>query len=84
MTARGIIPDIDLSSGPTDAGVSHAHAVLLRKPDGGWAIVDSGSANGTYLNQSDEALPANQVTELADGDQIHLGAWTTLTVRRIP
>ncbi len=80
--SRGITPDIDLSSGPTDAGVSHEHALLIRQPDGGWAVVDSGSANGTYLNDSDEALPLNQITELADGDRIHVGAWTTISLRR--
>jgi hypothetical protein len=80
--SRGIRPDIDLSSAPADLGVSHRHAELIRHPDGRWAVVDRGSANGTYLNDSDDPLPSDQVTVLAPGDVIHVGAWTTIVVRR--
>jgi predicted component of type VI protein secretion system len=43
-------------------------------------VVDLDSANGTYLNDSTDPLPANQPAKLAVGDRVHLGAWTTLTV----
>ncbi len=43
-------------------------------------MVDLDSANGTYLNDSPDPLPANQPTSLAAGDRIHVGAWTTLTL----
>src|SRR5690349_4596703 len=48
--SRGIEPDIDLTGPPEDAGVSHAHALLVATPEGGWSVVDLDSANGTYLN----------------------------------
>jgi FHA domain/Double zinc ribbon len=78
-TRLGIYPDIDLSAAPEDIGVSRQHAVLRATTDGAWAIVDPGSANGTYLNDDDRPLPTNQVVALADGDRIHVGAWTTIT-----
>src|SRR5271165_3945833 len=48
-TTRGIRPEIDLSGPLEDTGVSHRHAVLMRQPDGTWALVDQDSTNGTYL-----------------------------------
>jgi len=80
--SRGLTPEIDLSGTLEDVGVSHRHAVLMRQPDGSWALVDEGSANGTYLNVDQDPIPANQRLPLRDGDQIHVGAWTTLTVER--
>lgn len=76
---RGIDPDIDLSAAPEDSGVSHGHAAIINA-EGRWCLVDVGSANGTYLNTAVEPIPANTPMPLSDGDQIHLGAWTTLTV----
>ena len=81
--ARGIRPEIDLSSPPIDTGISHEHALLVRHGRSGWAVVDPGSANGVFLNESTDTLPLNKITSLADGDRIHLGAWTTITVRRV-
>ena len=79
--SRGINPDIDLSAPPTDTGISHQHAILVHQDDGTWAIIDPGSTNGVFINDSTEPLPVNRVTALTDGDRIHLGAWTTLTIR---
>jgi pSer/pThr/pTyr-binding forkhead associated (FHA) protein len=76
---RGILPDIDLTGPPEDIGVSRLHALLVAGPDG-WSVVDMNSANGTYLNESGDPLPANTPTSLTSGDRIHLGAWTTLTL----
>jgi predicted ATPase/DNA-binding SARP family transcriptional activator len=81
--AHGVVPEIDLSSPPTDTGVSRQHAMLLKQPDGGWSIVDPGSTNGIYLNDADQALPLGRTTSLEDGDQVHIGAWTTITIRRV-
>jgi hypothetical protein len=78
-TSRGIDPEIDLTGPPTDPGVSHLHAVLLAEPDGGWAVLDPGSANGTMVNGR-EIAPGERVP-LRDGDRIYLGAWTVLTIR---
>ena len=54
--SRGLQPEIDLTGPPADTGVSHLHAVLLAQPDGSWAIVDPGSANGTKLNEQDLSI----------------------------
>jgi hypothetical protein len=45
--SRGIEPEIDLTGPPADPGISHLHAVLPVEPHGGWAVLDSGSSNGT-------------------------------------
>ena len=80
--SKGIVPDIDLSGPLEDLGVSHRHAVLMRQPGGDWALVDEGSTNGTFLNGERDPVPPNQPVPLRDGDQIHIGAWTTLAVER--
>jgi hypothetical protein len=80
-TSRGIHPEIDLSEPPEDPGVSHMHAVLLPQPDGTWALVDPGSMNGTTLNGGTKPLDVNVPVPLGDGDRVHVGAWTTITVR---
>src|SRR6266508_3658511 len=79
--SRGIEPDIDLTGPPEDAGVSHAHALLVSTPDGGWNVVDLDSANGTYLNEGTDPIEANVPVAVKAGDRIHLGAWTTLTLQ---
>jgi len=50
-----------------DPGISRHHCKLVRS-GGGWTLVDSGSANGTWVNEV-------QVTErlLKNGDMIRLG-----------
>ena len=78
--SRGIDPEIDLTGPPADPGVSRLHALLVAGPDGTWSVVDPGSENGTLLNGN--TIPANQAVALHDGDRIHLGAWTALTITR--
>ncbi|MBP2330970.1 hypothetical protein JOF56_011355 [Kibdelosporangium banguiense] len=78
---RGILPDIDLTGPPEDPGVSRLHALLVAQPDGGWAVVDINSANGTTLNYRRDMLKPNTPRSLEDGDRIHLGAWTTITLQ---
>ncbi len=80
--SRGITPEIDLASPPVDPGVSREHARLLAQPDGSWALVDEGSTNGTYLNGGATPIPAKAQVPLADGDRVHLGVWTTITLHR--
>lgn len=81
--SRGINPEVDLSGAPEDPGVSHLHAVLVGSPDGGWSIIDPGSSNGTFLNDSADPIAKNSAVHLTDGDQLHIGAWTTLTLRQV-
>lgn len=83
-TSRAFTPEIDLSCPPEDPGVSHEHAQLLAQPDGSWALVDRGSTNGTYLNGSPDPVPSNLLVPLAADDRIHVGVWTTITVRPSP
>jgi pSer/pThr/pTyr-binding forkhead associated (FHA) protein len=78
--SRGLAPEIDLTGPPADPGISRLHAVLIATPDGNWAVLDPGSANGTLVNGSEIGV-GDQVS-LHDGDRINLGAWTAITVHR--
>jgi hypothetical protein len=77
---QGVEPGIDLGIHPIDRGVSTQHAVLQIR-DSGLTVTDLGSTNGTSLNDSDDLLANGEETVLSDGDRIHVGAWTTITVR---
>ncbi|TDC62814.1 FHA domain-containing protein [Actinomadura sp. GC306] len=79
-TSRAILPEIDLSAPPEDPAVSHLHAVLLAQPDGAWHLVDPGSTNGTTVNGGTEPIEVNTPVPLTDGDRVHVGAWTTITL----
>ncbi|MER6099999.1 FHA domain-containing protein [Streptomyces sp. NPDC001728] len=79
--STGESPDIDLSVPPEDPGVSHQHAVLVQQPDGSWAVVDQNSTNGTTVNGGEEPIQPYVPVQLQDGDRVHVGAWTTITVR---
>ncbi|MEU0497535.1 FHA domain-containing protein [Mycobacterium sp. NPDC006124] len=76
---HGVTPEIDLGLQPADRGVSTQHAVL-RIRDTGPTVTDLGSTNGTSLNGGEELLAENVETPLSDGDRIHVGAWTTITI----
>ena len=78
--SRGIDPEIDLTGPPADPGISRLHAVLIAMPDGSWAVLDPGSANGTLVNGTE--VPTGVQVPLRDGDRINLGAWTAITVHR--
>jgi len=80
--STGESPDIDLSVPPEDPGVSHQHAMLVQQPDGSWAVVDQNSTNGTTVNGGEEPIQPFVPVPLQDGDRVHVGAWTTITIRR--
>ncbi len=63
-----------------DPGVSHSHALLTLSVDGVWLVSDLGSTNGTYVNDEQQPLTAGQTRALKDGDRVHVGAWTTITL----
>jgi pSer/pThr/pTyr-binding forkhead associated (FHA) protein len=81
---RGIEPAIDLSGPLADPAASHQHALLTRLEDGDYTVTDLGSTNGTALNDGRVAIEPGQPHRLVDGDRIHIGAWTTIIVRRLP
>jgi hypothetical protein len=77
-TSKGTNPELDLAD--SDPGVSHSHALLTLSVDGAWLVSDLGSTNGTYLNDEKQPLTAGQTRSLKDGDEVHVGAWTTITL----
>jgi hypothetical protein len=74
---RGINPDIDLAGTPEDRD-SPTSTLLVRGPEGRYAVVDAGSTNGTVVNDVVSCVP--DVRCRCDGDQVH-GARTTITIR---
>ena len=81
-TSKGTHPEIDLAD--DDPGVSHSHALLTLSVDGVWLVSDLGSTNGTYVNAEQQPLTAGESRALTDGDRVHVGAWTTLTLHAPP
>lgn len=81
--SRGIAPEVDVSADP---GVSRRHAQLTT--DGTrWFVEDLGSANGTYVGAAAQSLPrdpipAGEKREVASGEQVYLGAWTRIVIRK--
>jgi uncharacterized OB-fold protein len=80
--SRGIVPDIDLGGSYDDPGVSRRHLRFDRLPDGAYAVIDCGSTNGTTINDDSTPIPPDTPVPLAEGDRVHLGAWTTITIVR--
>jgi DNA-binding SARP family transcriptional activator len=78
-----INPEIDLSGAIEDDGVSRRHAVLMRQPEGHWALVDQDSANGTLLRIDQDPIPPNHPIPLSDGDSAYVGYWTKLSIERV-
>jgi hypothetical protein len=78
--SRGTNPAIDLAGPPEDPAVSHTHASLLPSDDGAWKLIDHGSTNGTYVNESLDAVPANRPLSIGPGDRVYVGAWTRITL----
>ena len=81
-SSKGTHPEIDLAD--DDPGVSHSHALLTLSVDGVWLVSDLGSTNGTYVNAEQQPLTAGESRALTDGDRVHVGAWTTLTLHAPP
>jgi hypothetical protein len=77
----GAPQQVDCSIAPEDPGVSHLHAVLVRDDAGSYAIRDLGSMNGTTINDDPTPIAPDALVPLAEGDRVHVGAWTMLTMR---
>ncbi len=84
--SRGRPPDqaleINLAGAGEDPAVSHLHAVLERQDDGSYTLRDLGSSNGTTINDDPTPVGVDVRAPVADGDRIHVGAWTTITLRK--
>jgi hypothetical protein len=80
--SRNIHPDIDCE---TDSGASRRQSQLTT--DGTrWWVEDLDSANGTFVGQASDPLPADPIPvgskhELKPGDRIYVGAWTRIVIR---
>lgn len=68
FTAIGRHPDQDMQI--LDRVVSKEHAHIERQPDGGYAIRDNQSRNGTYVN----GVLVQDVRRLRNGDRITVGS----------
>ena len=77
-------PDIDLSGALADPGVSHRHAMLRRRDEGEWSIVDLGSTNGTFVGDSETRSSPGAEVAVVDGSSVRVGAWTRITIHRRP
>jgi pSer/pThr/pTyr-binding forkhead associated (FHA) protein len=75
---RDIHPEIALD----DPGASRRHAKFVFLADGGIALQDLASTNGTKLNGAEVA--AGSRTSLKSGDSVTLGRWTRITLRGRP
>lgn len=84
--SRGLRPEIALDA---DTAVSRRHAQLIVEADK-LTVVDLSSTNGTFVldggvapTDASEPLAPGVSAVLDDGDQIFVGAWSRLTVRRL-
>jgi hypothetical protein len=73
--------EVELAAPAADPAVSRLHAVLVRQEDGTYAVVDEGSSNGTTINDDPTPITPHVPVSLKDGDHVHVGAWTTITLR---
>lgn len=53
-----------------DVTVSRKHAVFIKLPEGGYAVRESGSLNGTYVNRS-----RVETVALSAGDEVQIGKY---------
>ena len=60
--------------------VSGEHAVMIMSGNDVY-LEDLGSTNGTTVNDDLEPIANDVPVPVKDGDRIHVGAWTTLTLR---
>jgi pSer/pThr/pTyr-binding forkhead associated (FHA) protein len=72
---RAIHPEVSLH----DPGASRRHAKFVLEADGGIALQDLASTNGTQVNSQE--VPPGTRRRLVSGDSVTLGRWTRITVR---
>jgi pSer/pThr/pTyr-binding forkhead associated (FHA) protein len=64
-----------------DTSVSKTHASLALNADGKLAVADTGSTNGTFVNE--ERIAYGKAVDLAEGDKVRFGT-VTVTFELIP
>lgn len=74
--AKDVNPEIPIA----DSGISRRHLTFLRRADGGFSVLDLNSTNGTKLN--DIKLEAGVETPIKTGDELVIGEWTRLIIRK--
>jgi hypothetical protein len=72
---RDIHPEVPLF----DPGASRRHAKVVREADGGVALQDLASTNGSQIN-GNQVRPGMR-RRLVEGDAVTLGRWTRITLR---
>jgi hypothetical protein len=80
-SAEGV--DLALTGTAADPAVSH-NQCLFRREGAHWAVVDAGSANGTWVNDATHPLATGMAHTLVHGDRVFIGAYTCLTVQFDP
>jgi hypothetical protein len=55
--------------------------MLVRDTAGNYAVCDLASTNGTTINDDPRPIPKNMPVPLRHGDDIHIGAFTTIALR---
>jgi hypothetical protein len=73
---RDIHPELPVH----DPGASRRHAKIIVVADGSVALQDLASTNGTTVNGKEVASGAR--VALAEGDEVTLGRWTRIALRR--
>jgi hypothetical protein len=80
--ADRIFPDVDLTPyGGKTGGVSRRHAII-RYVNGGWTIMDLGSANGTFVNEM--PIAPNVPIALQDRSRVRFGAISAMFTSASP
>jgi pSer/pThr/pTyr-binding forkhead associated (FHA) protein len=77
MTVGRSNAGVELDIALADATISSRHAAVVTEPEtGSVSVEDTGSTNGTYVN--DEHLGQNGRRALKDGDRLRFGGFTTI------
>ena len=79
--SRHVEPQIDLSGAPEVPRSPICTRCSSATNAMGYSLCDLGSTNGTTINDDPTPIPRDTPVALDDGDRVHLGAWTTLTIR---
>lgn len=77
---RSQLKDVNPEIPVADSGISRRHLTFLRRPDGGFSVLDLNSTNGSKLNGF--KLEAGVETPIRAGDELVLGEWTRLIIRK--